>query len=259
VSFYPADDFFLLPYLRRNKFCMSDVTEFYEKTMTVLQTHPEWIKNLNFEDKKLREIYESGCLVPLKERDENGCRVLLYRFAEADLKKYELVDYCRLSALIAVTDILDPETQVAGIVGVLDTKQVTVEKHLSQLSLKDTLDFALRAQEGVPFRLKKIVVFNVPSVAAFITDVSKTFMSQKMKDRLIVSSTEKAFTDSFDVKIFPKEYGGTIPIKDMLDDFKTKIQTQIENIRLLSEQEIDLSKVKAVKDHVGSFRTLEID
>lgn len=238
---------------------MSEVTKFYEKALIVKQLHPEWVENLTFEDEQLKQLYELYGVVPLKERDQNGCRIILFRMEKMDFKKFDFSNYCRLLAFIGMTMILEPETQISGIIGVIDCKSISAEKHIRQIPLAESIKFILSIQEAVPFRLKKIFAFNTPLAAVFLTDMAKTFMSQKMKDRFTICSTDKEFSNNFNLNIFPKEYGGSISIADMVEDFKTSMASQEENIKLVIAQEIDLTRVKSVKDHFGSFRKLEID
>lgn len=73
-----------------------------------------------------------------------------------------------------------------------------------------------------------------------------------------------------DAAILPKEYGGTVPIADMIKEFKLKLQQKRAAILALDDMEIVVTKDAASfagndlagdidAGIVGSFRKLEVD
>jgi hypothetical protein len=64
----------------------------------------------------------------------------------------------------------------------------------------------------------------------------------------------------FDLEILPKEYGGVMTVKEMLDDFRKNSKVHEENVQLITQQRIDLSLMQKVRaSETGSFRKLDID
>lgn len=69
--------------------------------------------------------------------------------------------------------------------------------------------------------------------------------------------------------LLPKEYGGTVPLDDMIAAFKTRLRRQREAILALDDMYIEITKEStnfAGNDDadidagmVGSFRKLEVD
>lgn len=69
--------------------------------------------------------------------------------------------------------------------------------------------------------------------------------------------------------LLPKEYGGTIPLNDMIEAFKTRLRQQRESILALDDMYIEITKDSANfagnddsdidAGMVGSFRKLEVD
>lgn len=69
--------------------------------------------------------------------------------------------------------------------------------------------------------------------------------------------------------ILPKEYGGTVPLDDMIKEFKVKLQQRRAAILALDDMHIEVTKDAAnfagndIGDIdagvVGSFRKLEVD
>lgn len=72
-----------------------------------------------------------------------------------------------------------------------------------------------------------------------------------------------------DPKLLPLEYGGTVPIKDMLSQFKENLYKQRQKILALDNMFIEITKdsAKLVGNDdceidggcIGSFRKLEVD
>lgn len=69
--------------------------------------------------------------------------------------------------------------------------------------------------------------------------------------------------------LLPKEYGGTIPINDIITDFKARLRRQRAAILALDDMYIEITKESANfggsedadidAGMVGSFRKLEVD
>lgn len=78
-----------------------------------------------------------------------------------------------------------------------------------------------------------------------------------------------ALKSKIDPAILPKEYGGTMPIADMISEFKLKLQQRRAAILTLDDMQIEITKEAAnfagndIGDIdagvVGSFRKLEVD
>lgn len=69
--------------------------------------------------------------------------------------------------------------------------------------------------------------------------------------------------------LLPKEYGGTVPLNDMIDAFKARLRQQRDTILALDDMYIEITKDSANfggnddsdidAGMVGSFRKLEVD
>lgn len=69
--------------------------------------------------------------------------------------------------------------------------------------------------------------------------------------------------------LLPKEYGGTVPLNDMIEAFKARLRQKRETILALDDMYIEITKDSANfagnddsdidAGMVGSFRKLEVD
>lgn len=68
-----------------------------------------------------------------------------------------------------------------------------------------------------------------------------------------------------DPAILPKEYGGTVPLRDMIEELKRKLLKQRDDLLALDEMVIDLYALEKndltqdIHSTAGSFRKLELD
>lgn len=75
--------------------------------------------------------------------------------------------------------------------------------------------------------------------------------------------------EKIDVSLLPKEYGGTVPMDEIIKNFKERLRSKRATILALDEMHIEITKESANfagnddadidAGVVGSFRKLEVD
>lgn len=93
------------------------------------------------------------------------------------------------------------------------------------------------------------------------------FLYQHLINFLQIYDTANDLKDSVDPKILPKEYGGVMPMAEMIDLWKKELASKrdrllsYDNIKLLSDRGIIKRRNKLLTDSMssGSFRKLEVD
>jgi CRAL/TRIO domain len=226
--------------------------------MTFTQEEPQYFVNLSFDDVRLKELYESGFIFPARERHANGSSVLVVQSGVVDTKKFNSTDLIRLAFLVLLTLLEESETQVGGVMSVFNNKNVTME-FLSLFSISEMKILSKVRQKVFPLRSKQELHFNVSPFALKILKMFASFLSEKLQNRLQFFESIDTLGDSIDVNILPKEYGGSVPMKDMIDEFKVKIESHKQKLFLLSQQKIIASGIKGESKEIGSFRKLEVD
>lgn len=157
-------------------------------------------------------------------------------------------------------------------------------------------------------RFKESYFVNLPAYANKVMEFAMSVLNEKLKKRVIVSTKPNIFNRSilwnwfcFVVKIvrfvcidvnlnhlseqfaknleelktkvnpalLPKEYGGTVPLNDMIEAFKTRLRQKRDTILALDDMYIEITKDSANfggnddsdidAGMVGSFRKLEVD
>lgn len=72
-------------------------------------------------------------------------------------------------------------------------------------------------QRTVPMRHKEVHGINSHPSLKFALDFGLSLISDKIRNRIkIYTSLEDAINNKLDVSMMPKEYGGTIPMKEMI-------------------------------------------
>lgn len=65
---------------------------------------------------------------------------------------------------------------------------------------------------------------------------------------------------SVNPRILPKEYGGEVPLAEMIADFKAELRRKRDDIRALDDMTIDVTGPTLLEDDLaGTFRKLEVD
>lgn len=252
------DDIFLLRFLRVKKYSNAHAFKMFEKFLISCQTYPQWFGNLTLDDARLKELLDCGFIFPLMERDRNGCRVIMIRANKLDTKKFTFSDVLKAINFVVFTLSEEEETVIAGFVYIIDHKNISMD-YVSLFSLTDMRNYLKCIQNAIPCRQKLGIFINLPGFAVALTDFAKSLISNKLKERAIFYKDIQKLSNHVDVKILPLEYGGTTPIKDMIENFKTISDKFKDKVKLLDDQKINIECVKDHECQVNSFRKLEID
>lgn len=145
---------------------------------------------------------------------------------------------------------------------------------------------SLLFQKLLPMRHKEIHGLKVHPSIKFAVDFALSQMSEKMRKRVYLHPKVEDVTSVIDKSLLPFEYGGKIPIAEMIESFKKELEEKRDqllshdemNVKLeLYPQPIREGSVRALKKSIdgfaesinknlefygsvqGSFRKLEID
>lgn len=145
----------------------------------------------------------------------------------------------RVHSMVVECLMDDEESQVRGYTYVNDESGLTMG-HLSAWSLTDIRNMLRCIQNSTPMRHKETHFINIPSSVAKIIEFAISLLNDKLKSRIMVSiwgyrgrvySREinagafailqmhkdvQELREAIDPKILPKEYGGEIPLSEMI-------------------------------------------
>jgi hypothetical protein len=241
---------------------MENVYESFEKMTIFMKKFPKWThwtdENLN----KCLELYETGYLYVLSERDNEGRRIIMCNNI-VDSNRFDADDVSRLFNLISASLQFEEETQIAGIVFIGEFSKNISMSYFTMFPLKSIYE-QISAIRHAPLRVKKIYLIGLPSFATQIINFIKRHLSDKIRKRVFIENNISDAAEIVDKSLLPLEYGGKIPRSEMIQNYKKNLLFTVDKINAtLKKYDIDWAKVECkeqqVSESVGSFRKLEID
>lgn len=214
-----------------------------EKFLTVQQNYSNWYRNLDPADPINQELLSTGFLCPLSGRDAFGRRVLIARPCKLDTNRYTTTEVMRFTILVLNSFMMEEETQIAGIAVINDTggTNLNILRLFPVPSLKTVFT---TIQDATPIRINELNTINLPAFLRILNNFLLTFLNQKMKKRFVFEKT-----CNIDPKIAPKEYGGEIPIADMVEEYREKLKMYRKEM-LKSDKNIIINPKKCKKSQV---------
>lgn len=264
-----TDPDFLLRFLRVKKFSVPMAEIMLLKYLNLRQTFQHFFYNLDYLEPSVLELIDNGYLFPSPVRDKNGRKVIIGIAANFDPHKYTNIDMAKVHSITYETLMDDPVNHVVGYTHFGDFKSVSTA-HVTLWSPTEFATIFKWGEQSVPMRHKEVHCLNVPSALKYVYDFTRSRLSQKIKDRFIVHNTLEEVHSKLDPKVLPKEYGGEIPMAEMIDIWKKDLAAKrdkllsLDKMKLLDNTSILKNRSNARKGFdeinlVGSFRKLEVD
>ncbi|XP_043286662.1 alpha-tocopherol transfer protein-like [Venturia canescens] len=275
---------FLLRFLRCKKFNVPMAQEAMERYLLLRQVYHPAFHNLDIEEPTMNELLTLGYLFAAPGRDSQGRRVIVARPGVFDPYKYTNADMCKIHAITYEALMEDEESQIRGFVHFADGAGVSFP-HLTLFTPREAVRIVKNGERTVPMRHKEVHAINAHPSLKFALDFGMSLISEKIKKRIkIYTSLEDALKNNMDPSMLPKEYGGTMPMKEMIDlwrqellEIRPKLLSHDKmrvSLELYSEkaregavsalkQGFGCSNVGASDSNIhgitGSFRKLEVD
>ncbi|XP_032674442.1 alpha-tocopherol transfer protein-like [Odontomachus brunneus] len=279
------DGRFLLKFLRCKKFNVPMAQEAMERYLLLRQVYHPAFNNLDITEPNMDDLLSLGYLFAAPGRDAKGRRVIIARPGVFDPHKYTNADMCKIHGITYETLMEDEESQVRGFVHFGDGAGVGFP-HLTLFTPKEAVRIVKNGERTLPMRHKEVHGINAHPSLKFAMDFGMSLISDKIKSRIkVYTSLEDAINSKMDVSMLPKEYGGTIPMKEMIELWRKELMamrpTLLNNDRMKVCLEMYSEKaregaVSALKQGfgcstvgsssestmygiAGSFRKLEVD
>ncbi|XP_066254794.1 alpha-tocopherol transfer protein-like [Euwallacea similis] len=197
---------FLLRFLRARKFNSSKAFQMLQRYYLMKLKCPELFScPLPSECNKTFDL-QAQCM--LHNRDQWGRRVYVIRVDSFDSSKATIEDIFRTNILALEQIVREPETQIAGLVVVLDLAGLSLQhaKFFTPYYAKKMVELV---QETFPLRFKGFHVVNEPFYFDAVMAVLKPFLKEKIKKRIFLHGNDiEALHGFLSTDILPSEYGG---------------------------------------------------
>ncbi|CAH1396932.1 unnamed protein product [Nezara viridula] len=207
---FRTDDEILIIFLRPCKFypesalaLMKRVADFKDKYTLIAGVRPDDEKSLILEHKTVNIM---------ANRDHKGRRVLIANIGGSwDTKNISGDQIFRLFYLIHVGAMLEPETQIRGVVVILDFDGLGM-RQVAQLTPSFSMRLLNFIQEAMPLRLKEVHIVKQPFIFNVVWKVFQPFIREKLKSRLFFHGSKmESLHKHLDPSCLPANYGGKLP------------------------------------------------
>ncbi|CAG9805921.1 unnamed protein product [Chironomus riparius] len=285
------DSTFLLKFLRCKKFSLPMVKEQIERYLVLRHYVYDDMKvftNFDYKMPVMQELIDLGYIFPLPQRDHLNRRIVMYRPGVFNPSKHHNFEMVKLHGLTYETLMEDELVQVHGLIHIVDSSGMGLH-YLTIFTPHEVYRIGRNLEKIVPIRHKQIHGLKVHPSLKFAVDFALSQMNDKMRKRVFLNKNLEDI--NVDKSLLPLEYGGTIPMKDMIESFKQELaarhQTVIGNDKMdvnleLYPEQVRNGSVRSLKKSIdeieaeknynnnningyslqgvqGSFRKLEID
>ncbi|XP_073988221.1 clavesin-1 isoform X2 [Rhodnius prolixus] len=209
--FFREDEEILKIFLRPCKYYPESALALMERVADFKVKYANVIGKLMPDDEK-KIMLEQNVVNVLVDRDQDGRRILLaHEGALWNTKEVSGDQLFRLFYLVHVLAMMEPETQVRGVVVILDFEGLSM-KQVAQLTPSFSLRLLSFIQDAMPIRLKEVHIVKQPFIFNIVWKVFQPFVKEKLKARLhFHGSDQKSLHKFMNPEFLPENYGGKKP------------------------------------------------
>ncbi|KAG5883323.1 hypothetical protein JTB14_032524 [Gonioctena quinquepunctata] len=203
----PNYDHFLVRFLRARKFDSKKAFHMLQRYFLMKIRCPELFGCPL--PSQCSHIFELQAQNMLPQRDQMARRVYVIRVDNFDSSKVTIEDIFRTNVLALEQIVREPETQIAGIVVILDMAGLSFQhaKFFTPYYAKKMVELV---QETFPLRFKGFHIVNEPFYFDAVVAVLKPFLKEKIRKRIILHGSDITSLGAFiPSDILPTEYGGS--------------------------------------------------
>ncbi|KAJ8877928.1 hypothetical protein PR048_022387 [Dryococelus australis] len=187
-----------------------------------------------------------------------------------DAQRYSSSDMARAHMIVYEACLDDEQTQVTGFTHVGDVAGVGTS-HITLWSPTEFATVLKWGEQSVPMRHKEVHVLNIPVALRYVYDFAHNRFSDKIQKRFMIHDSLEDLHKKVDPKVLPKEYGGDMPLAQMIDLWMKELESKraqllsLDSMQLLSDRGILNRKNQRyhygsdMAGLAGSFRNLEVD
>ncbi|UYV78272.1 TTPAL [Cordylochernes scorpioides] len=174
------EDWFLVRFLRARKF---DYERAYRLVLNYYGLRVRYHEIFtDFVPSAIGHVLEANMQGFLPHPDHNGCALFVLRAGKWDPSAVKADDVFRTNLMCLEKQIAEVGTQICGIVGLLDLKDLGFH-HVRHFTTHNAARAVSLIQDSFPARFKAIHIINEPKVFDLIFTLARPFLSDKLKSR----------------------------------------------------------------------------
>lgn len=273
---------FFLKFLRAKKFSIPVVQDTIERYILLRRTKDGLLfTNLDCRDPKVARLIDLGYMFALPKRDKNGRRVIFYRPGVFDLGEFINADMLRVHGICYETLAANEENQIRGVVHAGVGTGIGLQ-YLTLFSIKEAVRIAKNGERIIPMRHSEMHGCNINPALKVAMEWGLSLISEKLQKRTRIYTDIKDI--DMDKSLLPKEYGGVMPMAEMIELWKKELEAYRSTMLLEDQLAVNLEMyseaaragaISALKQNLngclgtggtnstyglaGSFRKLEVD
>jgi hypothetical protein len=159
---------------------------------------------------ELLPFYELDVHGLLSRRNSAGSKICFVNFPAWNPKKFNVEFLIRAFCMTLETACSEPDTQVAGIVAVVNAEKFTFEMFYAMCSLSLISTF-IRMIIAFPLRVKAVHIVNNFSLASSLYKLVKPFVPGKLQERVFLHGSDfESLHKVIDPELLPEEVKGNL-------------------------------------------------
>uniref|UniRef100_A0A182VUK4 CRAL-TRIO domain-containing protein n=1 Tax=Anopheles minimus TaxID=112268 RepID=A0A182VUK4_9DIPT len=204
-----VDDDYLIKFLRARFWNVHHAYNLMVRYYAFRESNPEFYENVN--PMSLRSLGDDDIISISPYRDQEGRRVICFKFGKWRPAKIPIVDLFRATMLLLEVGSLEPQSQVLGGIGIMDLEGLTLN-HAWNLTPAVAQKMLALLATSMPLRTSQIHIVNQGWVFDTAFQIFKPLLTEKMRQRLFFHGTDRASLHKYiDPEALPERYGGTKP------------------------------------------------
>ncbi|CAG9098143.1 unnamed protein product [Plutella xylostella] len=225
----PLDrDDFLMKFLRPCKFYAESAFKRIQAYYKFRLAHAEYCRDLT--STAIRAAFHHSVISILAPRDQHGRRIMLVESGERwNPREVSLSEMFRGVQLGLESAMVEPRTQVCGVVVILDVKGLSLT-HIMQFTpsfAKMVVDWI---QDCTPIRLKAVHIINQPFIFNMLFALFKPFLREKLRKRIYFHGADRAsLLAHVDARALRRRHGGALPDPEIPGELLWKMLNYYED------------------------------
>ncbi|XP_075213122.1 clavesin-1 isoform X2 [Lycorma delicatula] len=204
----------LMIFLRPTKFYPESAFDLMKRVSDFKEKHENVLKGLTAESER-SSLTDNKVVNVLVDRDQHGRRILIANIGGLwDTQKVSSNQLFRVFYLIHLVAMLEPETQIRGVVVILDFNGFSYSQ-FRQMSIEFSNRLLKFIQKAMPLRLKEVHIVKEPFLFNAVWTLFKPFVEEKLQNRLFIHGKKmNSLHQHIHPDYLPAEYDGNKPTMD---------------------------------------------
>ncbi|CAG5133154.1 unnamed protein product, partial [Candidula unifasciata] len=200
---------FLLRFLRARKFDQERTFQLVKNYYDIRLQFPDIFSDLK--PSRVRHVFDDGIIEVLKQCDNGGCRVIIFRPEAWDPERYPLIDLLKAIYVLLAKVAEEEAIQVNGVHLISYLSSLTL-KQVTQLTPSLAKFFISTIQDVLPMRLKRYDIVNEPALFDVVWAILKQFMKEKLLGRIFLNGDKlDKLHATIQTEFLPTDLGGKLP------------------------------------------------